>query len=68
MNKEEAIQYMRNGGRVTHRWFTSDEYIWMCYDHIISEDDVDHGTIDDFFATRSFHQFESDWSIYKPNK
>lgn len=40
MSKEEAIQAMMNGKKVTHRFFLSDEWMTMRDGMIVLEDEV----------------------------
>jgi hypothetical protein len=40
MTKEEAIAAMRQGKRVTHHWFTSDEWMTIDRGEILLEDGV----------------------------
>lgn len=43
MTREEALQAMINGEKVTHRYFTSDEYIYMKGGNIFSEEGYNFG-------------------------
>lgn len=68
MTKEEAIAEMKAGKKVTHRYFTDDEYIFMkpdCFD-IYSEDGVNHGY--DFWHYRQGPEWETDWGIFNEPK
>lgn len=38
MNKQEAIDFMKSGGKVTHRYFTPGEWMTM-KDHVIIFED-----------------------------
>ena len=39
MNREEALREMRDGAKVRHQYFTSEEYLFMDrYDRIMTED------------------------------
>ena len=49
MTRDEAYFEMCRGNKVRHRFFTSDEYIYMDNDHIFTEDGYDVGTIEDEF-------------------
>lgn len=40
MNKEEAIQAMQEGKKVTHRYFTPDEWMTMRMGMVVLEDGV----------------------------
>ncbi len=65
MTKSEAFIAMKDGLRVTHRYFLPEEYIWMMEDHVFDELDSDHGTINEFFfPLRMSKAWEDGWSIY----
>jgi hypothetical protein len=49
----EAVQAMKNGRKVAHPYFTSDEYIFMIDDHIFDENGYDLGTIGEFMSIRT---------------
>lgn len=41
MNKQEAIQSMKNGNKITNQYFTKDEYLYIDeFNTIRSEDNV----------------------------
>lgn len=40
MSKDEAIQAMREGKKITHRWFTDNEWMTMEGRKIVLEDGV----------------------------
>lgn len=62
MTKQEAIFAMIRGEKVTHRYFTSDEYIYMNRQEIYSEDGVNHGVT--FWHYRQGEEWKKDWQIY----
>ncbi|UIB81328.1 hypothetical protein [Flyfo podovirus Tbat2_2] len=63
MNRDEAYQAMRNGKKLTHKYFTSDEYIHIVDGCIVNENGRYSGY--DFFYT----DFMTDgFSIYQGDK
>jgi hypothetical protein len=65
MDKKQALQAMREGHKVTHRFFLEGEYIYMKdgeiydeWDSIVFEDN--------FWNIRKNPNWDKDWSIYKP--
>ena len=63
MTKEQAIQAMKKGERVRHRFFTSDEHIFLKGEIVHDEDGFNLGTISDFFKYRKDAAFDNDWEI-----
>ena len=68
MTKEQAIQAMRDGQKVTHRYFTPDE--WMMIDKkapIVKYIFEDGNTISStmFWSDHSNPCFDIDWSVFK---
>ncbi len=64
MTKSEAIKAMREGVKVTHRYFTNDEFIKMESNKIIDENDCILCP-DEFWSYRTNAWFDSGWSIFK---
>jgi hypothetical protein len=71
MTREEALQAMIDGEKVTHRFFASNEYIYMKAQNIFTEEGYDMGTVHDEFWWRRGdnrdgyrHMWHEDWSIY----
>lgn len=64
LTKQEAIAKMLAGEKVSHRYFTDYEYIFMKPNdfNIYSEDGVNHG--DTFWSDRIGNEWETDWQIY----
>ena len=63
MNRDEAYQAMLNGEKLTHKYFTFDEYIHIADGCIVNESGRNAGY--DFFYT----DFMADgFSIYKGDK
>lgn len=68
MTKELALQAMIDGEKVTHRYFTSDEYIYMVAQNIFTEEGYDCGTVNSaFWRERNGENWENSWYIYKEN-
>jgi len=70
MTRDEALQVMIDGEKVTHRFFSSDEYIYMVAQNIFTEDGVDCGTpYQDFWVERGGRlggeAWLTDWEIFE---
>jgi len=67
MTRAEALQAMIDGHKVTHEYFTDDEFIYMKGQNIWSEDGYNFGTVyAEFWQTKSDNPcFGDGWSIYK---
>lgn len=65
MTKQEALQAMKDGKKVFHKYYTGDEFLCMHTDgHIYTEDHIDVGTEHSEFWV--FHQkWEDGWFIYE---
>lgn len=63
MTKIEAIEAMQFGNKVTHRFFTKDEYIYMDYNLIHTEDGCSL-TVEEFFKWRVLPAWDYDWEIW----
>lgn len=65
MTKNEAIAAMLSGNKVTHRYFSSDEWITMKGNNtIITEEGYRCYTIE-FWKDRRGEAWESGWSIWE---
>jgi len=64
MDKVEAIAKLKLGNKLTHEYFTSEEYIFLLGLRVFSEDGVCHGTIGEFFSHRTVLGWNTGWSIY----
>ena len=62
MTKDEAINAMQQGDKVTHRLFAGYEYIFM-KDGVIFDDD--NNAMPNFWVYRWSPYWEKDWSILK---
>jgi uncharacterized Fe-S cluster-containing radical SAM superfamily protein len=64
MTKREAIQAMISGEKVTHKYFTDKEYIFIDGILIADEGGCKFQPYE-FWAYRNASFFETDWEIYK---
>lgn len=62
MTKQEAIQSMREGNKVTHRYFGNEEWITMEGNRIITEEGYSIWK-DEFFKYRDDITWETDWEV-----
>ena len=66
MNKQQALQCMKKGYKVTHRFFSLQEYIFIDKDRIMkTEEGYDFRA---GFENRNNVFWQTDWSIYKEDK
>ena len=63
MSKDDAIKAMRNGKKVTHPFFTSDEWISMEGNKIVCEDGCRHNFYE-FWSIRTNLGFLAGWEIF----
>jgi len=67
MTKQEAIEAMKAGAKVTHRFFESKEWITMEGDlTIITEEGYAYSAVKFWAFKKSIH-WETDWSIWSSN-
>lgn len=64
MTRSEAIQALKEGKKVTHRYFNPHEYITYRDGRVRDETDNRLGSIQDFMSYRTSKEFETDWDIY----
>lgn len=66
MTKLEAIEQMKAGQKLTHRYFTSDEWVKSNQSgtRLILEDGVE-GSPHEFWQWRTDESWNSDWEIFK---
>lgn len=64
MTKEEAIQAMKSGEKVTHKAFYDDEYITMKDDSFIINEVGYVAPVDTFWSYRKSEYWNTGWSIY----
>lgn len=60
MTREEALELMKGGHKITHKYFTSSEYFYMKYNLIIAVHDMDFSEL--FFA---MDMYADGWSIFE---
>jgi len=63
MTKEEAFQKLREGEKITHKYFLPHEYIYMKDGELMTEEDY-YGT-PEFWKLRAGPQWDNGWEIYK---
>lgn len=63
MNKAEALEEMKLGKKLTHNYFSRDEWITAHPDGFIFEDG-NICTSDEFWNNRKGHDWELGWSIW----
>lgn len=63
MTKSEAIDAMKRGEKVTHRFFTPDEWMTIDNNEILLEDGV-KCSIEEFFHFRKDQYWDDGWSLY----
>ena len=65
MTKLEAQKAMEEGKKVSHKYFSSDEYCYMKDGDIYTEEGYNMGGIHhEFWVSRTGGFWENDWSIY----
>lgn len=63
MTKDEAIKAMREGAKVTHTYFTGDEWITML-GNIVRMEQGQECWSSEFWRDRQGESWETGWSIY----
>jgi len=63
MTKQEAIKAMSEGKKVTHRHFSSNEWVTIDGNQILLEDGVKCSTYE-FWKWRTDPSWDSDWDIF----
>ena len=63
MTKAEAIQAMREGKKVSHKYFSRDEWVTMENGAIVLEDGVRCSEAM-FWLWRSDYWWDTDWKLY----
>ena len=66
MSKEEAIQAMKEGKKVTHRFFSSDEWMTIENGFLLLEDGV-RISVEEFFDLRSDSRWGNGYELYNPS-
>lgn len=67
LSKEEAIEAMRQGKKVTHRYFDSTEWATLVGNRIVFEDGVEMW-LGDFLADRQKKEWDTDWFLFTEQK
>jgi len=68
MTKQEAKEAMRKGKKVTHVYFTPEEWVTLKgHDSILLEDGVNCSE-SEFWRWRVDPMFDTGWEIWKPKK
>ena len=65
MTKKDAIQEMKEGKKVTHQYFTDDEWATMENGKIVLEDGV-RCDPDEFWRWRLGSGFDDGWELFEP--
>ena len=60
MTHLEAIEIMKSGGNVRHRYFRPDEYMFMIHGKMFNNSGED---VNDFFEFHNTEGWLKDWSI-----
>ena len=63
LTKEQAIALMKQGKKLTHRYFSDDEWITM-RGNIIYMERGQECWASEFWRDRQGEQWETDWSLY----
>lgn len=65
MTKDEALEKMKQGFKVSNQYFTSDEFLYMKENGVIMSEDG-YNFNDWFFNIRSGEEWKLDgWSVYR---
>lgn len=64
LTREQAIQALLNGKRVTHNLFSYNEWMKLAYGETIVFEDGAHLTIREFFHCRNEKEWSDGFSIY----
>ena len=62
MTRQEAYEVMKNGEKITHQYFSSNEFYEMKGSQIIAEDGVKHTSI--FWSEAQNNWRKDGWRIY----
>lgn len=65
MTKDEAIEAMKRGHKVTHRFFFPGEWVRMIYSGVYMTEDGKRIYQDSFWKIRSSEVWQNGWEIYK---
>lgn len=68
MTKEEALRELFAGKKITHRYFSDDEWItFKSEEEKLELEDGAKCSLHEFFMYRRGDEWETDWSIWEPN-
>lgn len=65
MTKTEAIQQMQKGVRITHEWFSDQEWMTIKDGKILLEDGLKCSS-DEFWSYRTNESWNDGYSLFKP--
>lgn len=63
MTKSEAIQLMERGMKMSHRFFTPDEWVTIDGELMVTEDGVKQSQ-ENFWLYRTDKSFETGWNVF----
>jgi hypothetical protein len=63
MTRDEALKELKSGKKITHTYFTSDEYLFQRADVIFTEEGYE--VTPEFWDLRSSKSWDEGWEIYK---
>lgn len=63
MNKAEAIEKMKAGEKLTHPYFSDDEWVTMVDGQMLLEDGVKCSVLE-FWRWRTDSSWDNNWSIF----
>jgi hypothetical protein len=63
MTKFEAEIQLKRGNKISHKYYTQGEYLYLRNDMLYTEDDYPQGALNDMFW-KSIQKFEDGWSVY----
>jgi acyl-coenzyme A synthetase/AMP-(fatty) acid ligase len=64
MTKQEAMEAIQNGEKVTHQYFSKEEYLYKRDDGAVVSEDGYKVTLD-FWSYRTDPEWQINWSIFK---
>jgi hypothetical protein len=64
LTRAEAIQALREGKKVTHRFFSYNEWMKLVTGDLIRFEDGVHMTLGEFFSNRNEQEWNDGYSIY----
>lgn len=64
LTKQQAIEAMREGKKITHRYFSPEEYITIKDNKIVTEEGYRCSQME-FWAYRTSKEFETGWYLFE---